>query len=106
MEMKKVTVFVLAENSMGVPELLAYDFTVPKAKYDAGEHYDDAVGIAEADGYISIGVFDQFDMAGQQLMGSQPMYGDEPRLAGDIAKQLQRETAERADETSALAPGG
>ena len=80
----KITVFVVADNSEGVPEILAYDMSLPKAHYDNGDHYDIAKEKAEDDGYDPRAWFDCHDMAGQQLLGSAQMHGDEPRYATDI----------------------
>lgn len=84
--MKNITVFVLAENSWGEPELLAYDLSVSQEQYDNGEHYDMADAKAKESGYAVKGTFDQFDMAGKQLLGKSQLYGDGPRFASEIGQ--------------------
>lgn len=74
--MKKITVFVLAGNSEGVPEILAYDLSVTQAQYDNGDHYDLAEDKAEDAGYEVQGRFDEYDTAGQQFMGKAPLNGE------------------------------
>lgn len=76
----KLTIFVVAENSQGETEILAFDISATQDQIDNGDHYDIAKSKAEEDGYDALAVFDSSDMAGQQLFGKRPMYGDEPRF--------------------------
>ena len=86
--MKQLIVFVLASNSQGEPEILAYDIAVPQKEIDDGEanYFNEARERAESDGYDVISIFDSSDMAGKQLLGIAQVYGDEGRFLPEILK--------------------
>ena len=78
--------FVVAGNSQGESELLAYDIDATQDQLDNGHHYDIAMSKARSDGYVPITAFDANDMAGMQLLGQRPLYGEKPRYTKDISQ--------------------
>jgi len=82
--MKTLIVFVVVENSQGEKEILAYPMSVLQEAYDNGDHLVEAEAKAEKEGYEAITSFDSMDMAGKQLFGRAPVYGEKEQYLASI----------------------
>ena len=88
MDKNIITVFVVAGNSQGEPEILAYDIAAYQDELAYCKHYDAAKSKASEDGYEVVTCFDSNDLAGRQLLGIKQMYGDFPRFPSEIKAQI------------------
>jgi len=65
--LRSITVHVLADDSNGAPALVKHRVSVTDEGYNTGAHYDEAIRLAEGDGYSECKAFDENDPAGRLL---------------------------------------
>ncbi|MHB0928661.1 MAG: hypothetical protein ACYC3W_07040 [Candidatus Nanopelagicales bacterium] len=83
---RTVTVIVVALNSLGDTELLAYDLDLTAEECEDSLGSELAMDKARENEYEPQTAFELTEMAGRQLRGLEPMYGDDPRYATDLTE--------------------